>query len=43
MDAVAAVEGSEVAAEYLDFFSQVRRDPSRRKGLLRVTLFDETS
>ena len=40
MDAFAAVEASEVAAGYLDFFSQVRGDRTRQKGLLRVTLFD---
>lgn len=35
-DVLVAVEGSGSYAEYLDFFSQVRGDPDRRKGLLRL-------
>ena len=41
MDVFAAVEGSPLSAQYLDFFTQVRGDRTRRKGLLRVTLLEE--
>lgn len=38
MDVFAAAEGSELAAEYMAFFAQVRGDSTRRKGVLRVVL-----
>jgi hypothetical protein len=37
-DVFAAVEGSVLAAEYLEFFTRLRDDPKRRKGVLRVAV-----
>ena len=36
LDVLVAAEGSAPAAEYVQFFEQVRGLPGRRKGLLRV-------
>jgi hypothetical protein len=37
-DILVAAEGSRACAEYTHFFEQVRGQPERRKGILRVTL-----
>jgi hypothetical protein len=37
-DILVAVEGSRACAEYTEFFQQIRGQPERRKGILRVKL-----
>jgi hypothetical protein len=43
VDAFAAVEGSALAAEYLEFFTRVRESAGRRKGVIRVVLMAPTT
>ena len=38
VDAFGAAEGSALATEYLEFFTRVREEPTRRKGVLRVPM-----
>jgi hypothetical protein len=38
LDLLVAAEGSELAAEYTEFFAQVRGRASTRKGVVRITL-----
>ncbi len=37
-DILVAVEGSQACSEYTEFFQQIRGQPDRQKGILRVTL-----